>query len=353
MAAMEKGHDVVHALLQANPGVSVHHMHDPNQDRRMIHYISYFRLKHRQLPGAYRRFLTECLEPGGTVYVLDCKQKWPLTKRADRYFFQFGAVGGAKREQYFHGGEAVERYFAKLGKNRKRWSVPEPDAEGLEAEWGYEQELDRDLAVLASERRLRFARITLGPPEDASPVTANFYRDWYRERGIETSRLLIPSFILHDPYWTIRTASIPFWMVFNVTSSQPGIRDYVAKAGPFDEIRMMLFSNDTQALGQGSIEDWRSILALASRKGSFLGVDEKAYPRDFASLSRYHTALKSLRPHLPLPEPAGLGRFETALRQAGGTVGLCVDPPTSSVHAVHAARGEPLATADPGMQAKP
>ena len=315
-AAMENGRDIAQTLLEANPKVSVHHMHDPNQDRRMIRFISYFRLKYRGLPGAYHRFLTERLEPGGTIYLVDCERKWPLTRISDRHLFQFGAVGGATREEYFDGGEAVARYFAALGKARRRWTPPAPDHDGAEAEWGYVHELDRDLAAVASEQRLRLARIAFNAPEDLSPVVAEFYRDWYRDRGIETSRLLIPSFILHDPYWTIRTASIPFWMVFNVASSQLRLRDYLAESGPFEEIRMMLFSNGTAAIGQGSIPSWRSILASATKQGSFLGVDEKAYPRDFATLSRYHTALRALEPHHELPPACSLQAFEAAMAES-------------------------------------
>ena len=315
-AAMEGGRRIAHVLLERNPGVSVHHMHDPNQDRRMTPVVSYFRLKHRALPRAYRDFLDECLEPGGTVYVVNCEQTWPLTTLSDRHFFQFGAVGGASRAEYFEGGENVRRYFHMLGKDRERWTPPEPDCTGAEAEWGYEPELDRDIDELVARRGLRLARLSFEDAEDLSPVVADLFADHYRAQGIEPRRLLIPSFILHDSYWTLRTASVPFWMVFNLASSQPKIRDYIRKSGPFDDIRMMLFSNGTPALGQGSIESWRSILAEARRTGGFLGVDDRAYPSDFATLRRYHTALKALQPHVPLPAPMELARFEASLRKS-------------------------------------
>ena len=139
-----------------------------------------------------------------------------------------------------------------LGKDRQRWTPPEPDFVGAEAEWGYEPELDRDIEALVARHGL----------------------------------------------------------------SQHKIREYVARSGPFDEIRMMLFSNGTPALGQGSIDSWRSILAEARKTGSFLGVDERAYPSDFATLRRYHTALKALEPHLPLTAPLERAHFEEALRRS-------------------------------------
>ncbi|CUH40918.1 hypothetical protein JSE7799_03658 [Jannaschia seosinensis] len=316
VAAMQAGHSVAETLLKANPGISVHHMHDPNQDRRMTPLVSYFRLKHRRLPKAYRTFIDENLEPGGTVYVVNCEQTWPLTKLSDRYFFQFGAVGGASWEDYFEGGERVRNYFRDLGKDRQRWTPPAPNYEGAEAEWGYEPELDRDLDAVAKEKGLRQARLSFGEPEDPSPVVADLFQEHYRANGITPRRLLVPSFILQDPYWTLRTASVPFWMVFNIASSQPKIRDYIARSGSFEEIAMMLFPNGTPAIGQGSIESWRSILNEARVTGRFIGVEEDVYPSDLAGLRRYHKELKSLEPHIPMPPPLALERFEAAIGHA-------------------------------------
>ena len=55
------GRAVVDALLEAHPELSIHHMHDPNQDRLMLHMMSYYRLKLRRLPEAYRDFLRRWL----------------------------------------------------------------------------------------------------------------------------------------------------------------------------------------------------------------------------------------------------------------------------------------------------
>ena len=82
------------AFLAANPQVGLHHMHDANQDRLMIRRMAYFRFKHRRLPAAYAEFLRAHLQPGGTVVVSDCGQRWPTTATGDRQVFQHGAVGG-------------------------------------------------------------------------------------------------------------------------------------------------------------------------------------------------------------------------------------------------------------------
>jgi len=45
------------ALLQKNPDIQLHHMHDPVQDRLMIQHMTYFRVKRLRLGAAYERFL--------------------------------------------------------------------------------------------------------------------------------------------------------------------------------------------------------------------------------------------------------------------------------------------------------
>jgi len=54
---------------------------------------------------------------------------------------------------------------------------------------------------------------------------------------------------------------------------------------------MSLFSHGVESVGLPTIGQWRSVLQRAGKIGSFLGVDEQAFPRDFATLVRYHQAL--------------------------------------------------------------
>ena len=75
-----------HGILHVNVISSVwahelHHMHDPNQDRLMLGYITYFRPKFLRLPKAYRDFIVETLAPGGTLIITDCRLRWPTSAR--------------------------------------------------------------------------------------------------------------------------------------------------------------------------------------------------------------------------------------------------------------------------------
>src|SRR5215204_1030407 len=77
---LEWGEEHAPALLEANPDLVLHHMHDANQDRLMIRRLVYFRVKRLRLGETYERFLAQSLEPGGTIFLIDCRITWPTTR---------------------------------------------------------------------------------------------------------------------------------------------------------------------------------------------------------------------------------------------------------------------------------
>lgn len=323
--AMEAGREPSQRILAENPDVQLHHMHDPNQDRLMLGCITYLRMKHRRLPLAYRAFLERSLEPGGTVILFECERGWPVTRLAERWVYQFGALGGATLADYFEGSERIEAYLARYGSHRRRWDPPSPDGESPEAEWGFEPTLREDVAALARERGWRVVRVRAAEPERLSPLNADLYRRWYRERGLVSNRLVAESFIVLEPYWALRTGSVPFWMKFNKEPSLDWIRQYLSEAEPFDHVHLTLFAHGINSVGLPPIEMWRAVLGYGRESGSFLGVDEEAYPAHFGVFAKYHLALRRIPARYSLPEPLTLGQFARDFRETGGSDLVRVD----------------------------
>jgi hypothetical protein len=80
---------------------------------------------------------------------------------------------------------------------------------------------------------------------------------------------------------------------------------------------MMLFSHGVDSIGLMPIEQWRGILGRARKKGAFVGVDERAYPRDFAVFVRYYFDLKrKIHSRYPMRPPLALNRFDEFLKEA-------------------------------------
>jgi hypothetical protein len=305
------------SLLAANPDLQLHHMHDANQDRLMIRYMQYFRVKRSRLGETFTRFLEAALKPGATLFLVECGFSWPTTRLAERHVFQHGALGGATPAEYLHGSARVEAYLRRYGVPRRQWDSPSPDGSSPEAEWGFDPRLRDDVERLARRHGWRVRRLVFEQPEDLSPLVAELYRWWYRERDLESRRLIVESFVLLEPWLTLRTAATPFWMVFNKEPSLAAVERYLDGADPFDEIDLTLFSHGVDSVGLPPIDRWAAVLSRAHRSGRFVGVDPRAFPRDFAVFLRFHRDLAAITARSPMPDPLTLAQLDAFLATAG------------------------------------
>jgi hypothetical protein len=76
---------------------------------------------------------------------------------------------------------------------------------------------------------------------------------------------------------------------------------------------MMLFAHGADAVGLPPIEAWREVLSKARVQGSFVGVEEAAYPAHFAIYARYHRDLQKIPARYPQPKPLPWDCFECAI----------------------------------------
>jgi hypothetical protein len=106
------------------------------------------------------------------------------------------------------------------------------------------------------------------------------------------------------------------WSFFSVEDAAARPEAYLDGTEPYDDIRLMLFSHGIESIGLARIERWEKILARAREHASFLGVDTRAFPRDFATFVRYHDAMRAIADRYPLPEMVSLTEFEEFLCQA-------------------------------------
>ncbi|HEX2055064.1 MAG TPA: hypothetical protein VHF07_01145 [Nitrospiraceae bacterium] len=306
-------------VLAQNPDWALHHMHDPVQDRLMVRRMSYFRMKKTRLGPEYEAFLDRHLEAGGTIFLVDCRLSWPVTRLNERHVFQFGALGGATVEEMHQGGPRVADYLKRHGSPYSAWRPPAADAVAPEAEWGFDQSLGQDVLRYAQRRRLTVRRISFEQPEAMSPLVADLYRWWNERRGIPDRRLLVESFILMEPYWTIGTGCVPFWMVFNTEASLAAVEQFLDQR-QFEEIYMMLFSHGVESIGLAPIAHWRRVIDRATRHGTFIGIDPHAFPRDFAVFVRYHDALlKEVTARHPRPPALTIKELDDFLTARTGT----------------------------------
>jgi hypothetical protein len=318
---LEWGRRVGPRLLGAMPDVQLHQMHDPNQDRLMVRRMGYMRIKLLRLPDAYVSFIRRRLQPGGRLIITDCSKRWAVLRVAERHLFQTGAMGGLEAEEYLTGSPRVAEYLRLSGAAVRSWTFPTPDEEAPEAEWGFEPQIMEPLMSLAADLGAEVMRLQFDDPEDASPFVADLLRQHLEEADGASQRLLSESFILQAPTWVRRSRTTPWWALFGVERSVRRLERYLASREPFDDIGVMLFPHGVKSAGYAPIERWGPVLTTARRRGDFVGVDQAAYPADFAALSNYHSDLARAFPSAengtPSP-PLGIDAFDRLADEVAG-----------------------------------
>lgn len=310
---MEFGREHGRRLLDANPDLQLHHMHDPNQDRLMLHRMTYFRTKRLRLGAAYEEFITETLPPGGTIILVDCRLRWPTTQVGERHFFQFGGYGGASPREYFEGGERVSAFLHREGSALQHWDPPTPDGQSPEAEWGFEPGLALDVERLASRHGYRIVRLAFDEPEEVSASIAELCRHWYAGSGVPARRLLVESFILLEPMLAARTRSVPFWTTFSTEGSVRALEQYLAQGEHYDEVAATLFAHGVESVGVALPAQWDAAIARAGSRSALIGNRARAFPADFAVFARFYRALAAVPERFPVPESLSMEEAEAAI----------------------------------------
>ncbi len=299
-------------ILQNNPDLSIYQMNDPVNDRFMSQKMAYFRIKYQKLPQAYKKFIKDTLDPNGTIVIVDCQLKWLATKLTDRYSFQVGGYGGVTLKEYIEGSKNVKEFLSSNNSPYTKFKIPIPNSELIEAEWGFDNALRKDILQFAEKNNYKVKRIVFSDPQDLSSAVSDFYIKWYHDIGLPSNKLFIESFLQIEPYWVIRGGLVPYWTVFNCNPSYQNVRNYL-KRKRFDNIYLTTFSL-VNAIGIPTFNNWKNILSNARKKGKFVGVSQKYYPVDATTTVKYYfDLLKNVHKIYSTPSPLSLLQFEELL----------------------------------------
>lgn len=268
--AMDFGRSVAPPLLERNPDVVLHHMHDQLQDVLMAQRMSYFRVKWSRLPKAYAAFVAERLAPDGTVVVVRDHSSWPVTRLGPRHVFQDGGRGGTPAEGFL----ALPH-------------APVPNEEAAEAEWGLDPSFREDAQDWCAQRGYRYTEIDYDGPQAPAAAVATVMRNWYRARGESTNRLVVPCFILGDPWQTVCAAAVPFWIHFAVQPALHSLDAYLSEAEPYEDVNVFLFEHGADSPGIATPEQFGAVVRRHGAAVHFDGLDKERFPHDIGTLGRY------------------------------------------------------------------
>jgi hypothetical protein len=298
--ACEFGRRHAPAFLDANPDVALHHMHDQVQDELMVARMTYFRTKWRRLPQAYAQFLTDVLADGAPVVLVEDRSTWPVARVGERHVFQPGAQGGRPPAGYLD-----------------QPHTPSADDESPEAEWGADPGLGADLQRWCATRGHPLVRISFTGPQAPAHAVAALMRDWYSQRGEPGDRLLVPSFVLGDPWRTINSAAVPFWAFFSVQPALRALEEHLHRSAPYRSVDILLFQHGVRSEGIAAPDDWVRTVRRHGARPNLLALDPRRFPHDIATIGRYGRAMASLPSARSPWSPLDVSHALAGLREAG------------------------------------
>ena len=158
------------------------------------------------------------------------------SRSASRHFFQLGGDGGVEEQEYYQGSERVKEYLQSQKAAVTQWQTPTPDGVQPEAEWGFAPTLREDVEQLAAQEGYEVQTLSFTSAQDPSAWVADLHRWWYPQVGIADNRLLVQSFSMQEPYWVLRTGSVPYWTVFSTDVAIQEVEKYLQEAPSYEEI---------------------------------------------------------------------------------------------------------------------
>jgi hypothetical protein len=308
---------VAPALLDANPDIRLHQMHDAAQDALMVARMAYFRTKWTSLPDAYARFLADRLEPGAPVLLVHDESVWPVTVVSERHVFQTGGRGGLSPEEHL-----------------ARPHAPAADGVAPEAEWGAEPGFSAAVADWCAATGHPLVRIVVDGPQEAAHPVASVLRAWTRARGGRADRLLVPSFVLADPWRTIELGRVPFWTFFPVRGAAASLDAHLAASDPYRVVDLMLFQHGALSPGLASPRDFADVVRRHGATPHLVALRADTSPHDIGAMARYGPALRAERAEGPGFRPLAVAEAVAGLRAVAGE------------------RGRPIAEAAPAADAR-
>jgi hypothetical protein len=302
-AHLARAKEIAGPILASNPDAMLISHFDPVHDGWLTRHLNHLRLKPLRLPGAYRRFLLDRLEPGGTIVHLACEAEWLRYRLGPRHVYQVGGWGDIGPREFLQGSARIDSFLQASGSpHRGGWQVAgvEPSF-GPESEWGSEPGFGNALSVFARQHGFTYWPVRWALPHAYSLWALIAFRRWYQRHGEEPMGTFVGAFNQYAPGRVIARRLLPVWLVFNTTDSADFLRHIKSrlKAAPVAFAALITFSRTPD---QVTWEGWRA--ALSGLHWTSIGARKRWYPEDVTSLWRWPSRLEACfpvcdRPTLP------------------------------------------------------
>jgi hypothetical protein len=209
------------------------------------------------LPDPYRRFLSTCLQPGGTVLVVRDMRTWPVLDTGTGHTFQLGTpASGLEPDEYLLGGPLIRQALRYADGDAARWKPPSLSCPDGYVETGVEPNLEESIRAWTGKHGAALHRLLYATPDALSGAVADLYRPW---RPQPTDRLVVECGRLLDPTQVLRAGLVPYWCESGTSRSATALEWWLAGSRPFASIDVLVEPSGVPSAAAASYRQWTAI----------------------------------------------------------------------------------------------
>jgi hypothetical protein len=212
---------------------------------------------------------------------------------------------------------------------QRRPHTPAADERAAESEWGLPESFRVDVLQWCADHRITASEITYEHPQTLAGPVADVLRRWYRDRTERADRLVVPSFVLGDPWTSVDKALTPFWTFFPVRPALRAFGDYLDHAEPYRDIHIFAFEHGVMSEGIATPDEFCQTARDHGATPHLEAVRRSKFPHDIGSLAAYGDAFQRLPPASEPWRPLAVASALAGLRAGSGIAVVDHDVPES------------------------
>jgi hypothetical protein len=321
--ALDHGAALAARVLAGNPGVHVRQVHCPASRGALAGATASLTVRWRSLPAAYRRFLSDRLDPGAPVLLLHDARSWPLRDEGVGHSFQVGSPASGLDPVDFHpDAPALRQVLRGAGGDGARWRPPAVTSAGADAEHGVESGFEHAVRDLADRLGHPLRRALVPHPDALSAAVADLYRRWLRRHGKTGNRLVVECGRLLDPWQVLRAGLVPYWCENATRRRVDGVEWWLAGSEPFSSVDVLPEPPGVRSPALAGLPQWLAVAAFGRRRRALDRGSARGYPVASVPTRRATEVLRNQPYDLPAPPPLTMAEALGALHDGGAHQGL-------------------------------
>jgi hypothetical protein len=291
-AYLHRSLEAANRIAKNDPRLMTIQHYDPIHDGWLTRFVNHLRFKLVELPDQYADFISDHLEPGGTIVYMEGGATWLRYRVGERSVFQVGGWGDIPAEEFLEATPRIKDYARKTGLKYYDWRLTQyPLERGPESEWGTEPGFAEVLDKYCKREGYKFVRIPLPHPNDFSRLAYSAALKLLEKEDRPAAGVSVECFSQFDSTSASLGSLLPLWLIFNTKDSARYLKEMVEKFPKDLPVFFSPLSTFSLTPDLASWDEWMD--ALGGRDFINTGTRESHYPADARALIKWQDPLRN------------------------------------------------------------